>query len=193
MGQSHAGDSCQEARYRLLYEQHYGAVLAYARRRVAASDAEEAAAETFCVAWRRFSDVPPDNALPWLYAVARRVLAVQRRAGVRRERLSSRLALHVTSHAVTDRDPGGQDVGALGDAVGEALARLRRDDQVLLCLAVVDGLGAKEIGWRLACSPNAVSLRLHRARQRLTAMFGVVLRERRADASRGQPSGAGLP
>ena len=38
-------------------------------------DAEDAVAETYTIAWRRFSDVPPDEgALPWLYGVCRRVL-----------------------------------------------------------------------------------------------------------------------
>ena len=36
-------------------------------------------AETFVVAWRRIAHVPIDGSLPWLYAVARRLLANQRR------------------------------------------------------------------------------------------------------------------
>jgi RNA polymerase sigma-70 factor (ECF subfamily) len=39
----------------------------------------EGLAETFLVAWRRLDDVP-DDPLPWLYRVARRVLANQRRS-----------------------------------------------------------------------------------------------------------------
>ena len=48
-------------------------------------------AETFLVAWRRLDDVPAD-ALPWLYGVARRVLANQRRSADRGAALERRLA-----------------------------------------------------------------------------------------------------
>ena len=42
--------------------------------------AEDAVAETFAVAWRRVDHLPePDVALPWLLAIARRVLANQHR------------------------------------------------------------------------------------------------------------------
>ena len=62
-------------RFRQIYEAHYGAVSAYARRRLPDGDlAQDAVSETFLVAWRRLADVPtgPDT-LPWLYGVARRV------------------------------------------------------------------------------------------------------------------------
>ncbi len=48
-------------------------------------------AETFLVAWRRLDDVPAD-ALPWLYGVARRVLANERRSAGRRAALEQRVA-----------------------------------------------------------------------------------------------------
>jgi RNA polymerase sigma-70 factor, ECF subfamily len=64
-------------------------VLAHALRRTDAGAAHDAVAETFLVAWRRFDEVPRDP-LPWLYGVARRVLADQRRAGRRRASLQGR-------------------------------------------------------------------------------------------------------
>src|SRR5690349_12050848 len=71
-----------EDRFDEIYRRHAAAVLAYARRRVPRDLAEEVVAETFVVCWRRLDRVPED-ALPWLYAVARRTLANQRRAAVR--------------------------------------------------------------------------------------------------------------
>ena len=66
-----------------LYERHYGAVHAYASRRVGAmTAADEVAAETFLIAWR--SDAVPDEPLPWLYGVARNV-ALRHHEGTRRQ------------------------------------------------------------------------------------------------------------
>jgi DNA-directed RNA polymerase specialized sigma24 family protein len=48
-------------------------------------------AETFLTAWRRLDDVPAgDEARLWLYGVARRMLANQRRGARRRSSLADR-------------------------------------------------------------------------------------------------------
>lgn len=47
----------------------------------------------FVVAWRRIEEVPAaDEALPWLYGVARNVLANRARSVRRRGRLSAKVA-----------------------------------------------------------------------------------------------------
>ena len=65
-------------RFEILFRTHYGAIHAYARRRLP-ERADDIVADTFFVAWRRLDDVPRD-ALPWLYGVARRVAAEARAA-----------------------------------------------------------------------------------------------------------------
>ena len=47
----------------------------------------------FLVAWRRRDELPGEP-LPWLYGVARKVLANHRRGGARREALAERAAAH---------------------------------------------------------------------------------------------------
>ena len=69
----------REDRFEELFREHYRAVRGYALRRAPGDLAQDAVSETFLVAWRRLDDVPAD-ALPWLYGVARRVLANQRRS-----------------------------------------------------------------------------------------------------------------
>jgi len=97
-GHAVAGSRAEDADHRLafdrLYDTHARAVLAYALRRTAsADDAEDAASETFIVAWRRLDRVPGvDEALPWLFGVARKVLANPRRAAARRGRPIDRSA-----------------------------------------------------------------------------------------------------
>jgi RNA polymerase sigma-70 factor, ECF subfamily len=70
------------AAFESVFRAHVGAVHAYALRRSDAATADEVVADTFLVCWRRFDRVPED-ALPWLYAVARRCLANRLRAGRR--------------------------------------------------------------------------------------------------------------
>src|SRR5262245_56815825 len=61
-------------------------------RTVSPTDAEDALAEVFLVAWRRLSEIPAgDSARAWLYATSRRVLANQRRSTQRRDALHDRL------------------------------------------------------------------------------------------------------
>ena len=82
-----------EPAFRRLFDSAYRPLLAYARRRAeSTADAEEVVAETLLVAWRRRLELPADDPLPWLYGVARRVLANQRRGRERLGRLRSALA-----------------------------------------------------------------------------------------------------
>jgi len=72
----------REAEFRRLFDEHHRDVLAYALRRCEQrTDAEDVVAGTFAVAWRRFGDAPVEELrLAWLYAIAARVLANQRRS-----------------------------------------------------------------------------------------------------------------
>jgi len=65
-------------RFSELYQAQYETVLRYALRRTDPETARDAVAETFLVAWRRLDTVPADHAqaTPWLYGVARNVLAL---------------------------------------------------------------------------------------------------------------------
>lgn len=74
-----------------LYEQHYGAILAYARRRVEESAARDVTADVFLVAWRRL-DEAVGGGLPWLYRTAQLTLKNSQRAERRSVRTAARLA-----------------------------------------------------------------------------------------------------
>ena len=134
-------------------------ILAYAMRRTQAlADAEDVTAETFTIVWRRLDAVPADP-LPWLYAVARRVLANHRRGRSRLERLTA--LLHVDD--VPTPMLAGEDHDGPAFA---ALASLPPADQELLRLVAWEELGNQEIAVVLGVTPNAVAIRLHRARAR---------------------------
>ena len=150
----------RERRFRAVYEPSYRPLLAYALRRAALGDAEDVVSETFAIAWRRLDDVPTgDAALPWLYGVARRVLANRRRGERRRTRLVERLAFERQRAEGESPDERARTVLA-------ALAELRPLDREVLCLAAWEGLPNRRIAEIFGCSENAVAIRLHRARRR---------------------------
>jgi hypothetical protein len=56
--------------FQQLFADHFPDVWRFARRRTPSSeDADDVAAETFAVAWRRRHDLPEDEARPWLFGV----------------------------------------------------------------------------------------------------------------------------
>src|SRR5918997_1686778 len=112
-------------RFEALFHANYPSVLAYALRRADRQVAEDVVSETFAVAWRRLGDVPSDE-LPWLYGVARRTLANQRRSERRRSALIAKLR-HEAPTAAAPRDIA--DTNAEHAAVVAALDRLSERDR----------------------------------------------------------------
>jgi RNA polymerase sigma factor (sigma-70 family) len=165
-------------RFTALFEATHRPLLAYAVRRVAdPSDAADVVAEAFLVAWRRIDDVPRgDDARPWMFGVARRVLANVRRGTRRRLALAERLRAEV--------DEAVPPPSAELSDVERALARLGRDDQELLRLVAWEELARDEIALVLGVSRAAVRVRLHRARRRLAEqMAGLVAANVAADVT----------
>ena len=180
----------RRARFAEIYRAYSGLILAYAARRTAdVNDAADVVAETFTVAWRRLDDVPEGEAArPWLYGVARKVLANQRRGLQRRRRLHDRLQAEL-SDAVGDDRSSVDDEPDLA-LVAEALAELSAGDRELLTLVAWDGLSREDIAAMLGCSSTTVRVRLHRARRRLAQRMAVLGVKQRADAGHGSSRGA---
>ncbi len=149
-----------EAAYRELYEPICG----YALRRVRdPEDAAEAVAETFATLWRRFDRCPQDADLrPWLFGVARRVIANQRRSQRRRSALGERLAAGIDPTALDAAHPDESS-----SELARAFASLSDSDRELLSLLAWEGLTRDEVAIALGTSRAVVRLRLHRARKRL--------------------------
>jgi RNA polymerase sigma-70 factor, ECF subfamily len=130
-------------------------------RRTDPATADDVLADTLLVCWRRFDQLPAEP-LPWVYGVARNCLANAER-GERRQR---RVAARVASTAPAPVVPGpGEDDGE--PAVTAALASLREAEAELLRLWAWEQLTPTEIATVLGITPNAASIRLHRARQHL--------------------------
>jgi RNA polymerase sigma factor (sigma-70 family) len=160
--ESTRADADRAELFRATYEENYLPILGYALRRSSTpDDAADVVAETFLVLWRRFDSAPPaDEVRPWLYGIARNVIANKQRATRRHERLRARLNAEVNSPRGGGWDPG-------SDLVFRALNELSPRDRELLRLAAWEGLTPRELSLTLGCTVNAAKIRLHRARRRL--------------------------
>jgi RNA polymerase sigma-70 factor (ECF subfamily) len=177
----------------------YRPLFAYVWRRIESRElAEEIVAEVYLVAWRRIGEMPHGaESLPWLIAVARRIMANARRGEVRRDRLVTKLGQQSPSPS-EDIDRG-RAASELGKAINAALGRLRPDHAELLRLAAWDGLPHAQIAVVLGCSVNAVAIRLHRARrafgvefEKASAHSGHVLVTDQTPATRRRTNGRGI-
>lgn len=159
-----------------LYAAEYARIVRYGLRRLADGDASaELAQEVFVVAWRRRGEVP-DRSLPWLYGVARRLLANQWRS-----RRGTPDVLPITDVDLA-RVPGssGADTTVGVADVRAALAVLRELDQEILRLIGWEELTVSEAAQVLGCTRATAAVRLHRARRRIAeAMSDRPARSRR--------------
>ncbi len=170
-------DAADERRRRLedAFLLYAPRVFDYAHHRgCSAAEAEDLVSEVFMVLVRRFEDSPldPDEVLPWLFAVARKVLANQLRGSRRRDALverSGEVALLASDGAWDGSTPA---VRAM--IMREALARLREKDREALLLVVWEGFQYDEAAVILGCSPGAVAQRISRAREALLEEIGVI-------------------
>ena len=146
-----------------MYAEHVSAIAAYLRARTDRESAVDALARTFEIAWRRLPDVP-ELPRPWLFGVARRVLADQRRSAGRRDSLVERIG-------ETLRETADDHADTLGDrqALLTALGELRPLSLEALLLVTWDGLSLREAAAVLGCSAGALGVRVHRARRQLRA------------------------
>jgi RNA polymerase sigma factor (sigma-70 family) len=141
-------------------------------------------AETFLVAWRRIDEVPAgDRARLWLYGVARRALANQRRGERRRVQLVGRLRDDIARGYVFERP------SSASAEIAVAFRSLAERDREILALQGWEGLDAGEIAVVFGCSRNAARIRLHRARRQLAGALNVT-QEQAGARTRGLPQRA---
>jgi RNA polymerase sigma-70 factor, ECF subfamily len=150
-------------RFTALYEDSYGALYAYASRRVGAEAADEIAAETLLVAWRKF-DALPSEPLPWLYGVARNMMARNYAARSRDRQM----------RAVLERERA--CASESGEAAGDprlwaAWEQLSAVDREVLALVAWEELSVADGSRALGCSAPVFSVRLYRARRRLQRLL----------------------
>ncbi|WP_328294048.1 sigma-70 family RNA polymerase sigma factor [Kineococcus sp. NBC_00420] len=187
-GPGSARQTQEEAAFEELYRQTRADLLAYLHRRsggwaggTGAVEAADLLAQVYLVAWRRRNVLPPaGQRRPWLYGIARRVLAEYHRAAPAHVSLED--LTHEPSDMRMDWEGGGLVVadgnvtGSSAEAVvlHQALAGLGEVDRELLLLTVLDRLSSGEAARALGISSGAARVRLHRARRRLRTHDGLL-------------------
>lgn len=175
-------DSGQAETLRTLFKENYQVLLAFAIRRTGGfADAQDVVSEVFSVAWRRIEDLPDssDRRRRWLFGVAHRVMANRRRTYRRYWRLADRVAASGERSESRVDELEDEDVAlAL-----RALELLSPDDQELILLSVWEELSHSTVAEILGVSTATVSVRLHRAKERLREAFNRVM-QGRAPSSR---------
>jgi RNA polymerase sigma-70 factor (ECF subfamily) len=139
-----------------IYEEHREAVRMFVRRRAPESVVEDVVSETFLVCWRKLDRVPVEP-LPWLYGVARKTLANERRRLARQQRVGA-----------ADPASASAEPEPVGDTVlAAAFAALSERDREVLRLVAWEGLSLSQAAVVLSCSALACRVRYHRAKTRL--------------------------
>jgi RNA polymerase sigma-70 factor (ECF subfamily) len=138
----------------------------YLHRRMPADAVDDVLAETLSVVWRRLDDVPDGASLPWCYGVARRMLSNYRRGDQRRLRLVERLSVEPQQAGA---DPQVADTG--DPDLETALGQLSDSERELIHLWAWEQLEPREIAVVIDATPNAVSLRLTRTKQKLADLL----------------------
>lgn len=161
-----------------MYERYAVAIRSYAARRVEASAVDDVVAETFAIAWRRLpSQAEP---LPWLYAVARRVVHGHRRSQARRAALTARL---ISRHGAGPAPPDPADLIEGDPRLARAFGTLTEVEREAIRLIAWEGLTRNEAAIAAGCSPATFAVRLSRAKAHLAHSLAAV-----ADAAPRPPS-----
>ncbi|MGZ4580553.1 MAG: RNA polymerase sigma factor [Nocardioidaceae bacterium] len=140
----------RETRFRALYADAYQDVVRFAQRRGHPSHAEDLAADTFLVAWRRLDEAPKrrDDLRAWLFGIARHCLLNTQRGLGRRDALAVRVAEALpASGTLAGIDP---DLIAERLDLAAAWRRLSETDQEALSLAVFEDLTSPQAARVLA-------------------------------------------
>jgi len=172
----------RSAAFAELVHAHGPTLLTLARRFLAnEEDARDAVQEAFVSAYRAIDDFAGEARLStWLHRITVNACLMKRRARRRRPelRLDELLPRFLEDgHHVDPPAPWDErgDVAAMREEtrrlVRDAIDRLPDGYRSVLLLRDIEGLGAAETGRVLELTPNAVTVRLHRARQALRALL----------------------
>ena len=153
----------REERFSALAHEHSSSLLRYLRRRhdgTGATSADDVLSDVLLVAWRRFDDIPEGLEAPWLFNVAQRCLANDRRKQGRRKELIVRLRARGDS-------PSAEEEALAMNAMRSGLAALKTQEREALLLSAWEGLSPQELAIALGISENAAAIRLSKAKTKL--------------------------
>jgi RNA polymerase sigma-70 factor (ECF subfamily) len=161
-----------------IYDRYFGGVYRYVAGRLGRGVADDLAAETFLVAFRKRDRFDParGRVRPWLYGIATILVGQHRRQETRRYRALARAGGRtldsIESHADQVADAVTAERLARGLAAG--LANLGHGDRDVLLLVAISELSHQEVALALDIPYGTVGSRLNRARKQLRERLGVL-------------------
>jgi RNA polymerase sigma factor (sigma-70 family) len=165
-------------RFAPIYDRYFGEVYGYVAGRLGPGIADDLAAETFLVAFRKRDRFDParGSVRPWLYGIATILVGQHRREETRRYRALARAGRRVLDPVESHDDRVADAVTAerLGRQLAGALADLGRGDRDVLLLVAISELSHEEVALALDIPYGTVGSRLNRARKKLRkALAGI--------------------
>ena len=150
------------ASFRELYERYAEQIHGYLQRRTSDSDAAlDLTAETFARAWgarERFRDEAGGCAGPWLFGIARNVLAMSVRSRRLERSAAERLGILTAGDGASSPVP--QEAWLEG--LDELLDELPEGQREAVSLRVIHDLAYAQIATTLGTSEQSVRVRVHR-------------------------------
>jgi RNA polymerase sigma factor (sigma-70 family) len=159
-----------------IYDRYFGEVYRYVAGRLGRDVADDLAAETFFVAFRKRERFDParGSVRPWLYGIATTLVGQHRREETRRYRALARAGRRVLDPAESHADRVADAVTAerLGRQLAAALTDLGHGDRDVLLLVAISELSHQEVALALDIPYGTVGSRLNRARRKLRRALG---------------------
>lgn len=166
----------EEDAFTYIYERHKTQIYNYLYRLSGSSElADDLTHDTFLSAYESLPKLRPDsNIVPWLYRIA----SNRFRDFLRRKRVINWLRWNDSPRseavlAVT----GGEEALGEREAVQVALKAMKPEYSICLVLRLAEGFSSEETAQILGVSPEAVRMRLSRARQMFKTLYGMPHRE----------------
>ena len=150
------------------------ALLGYFTRRVSPTeDAADLLSETFLIAWRKRNRVTLAEATvrPWLYGIARKMLAQHRRGSMRRHALADRVRRVLRESAVAGLDGTANPEDELSEHVRSLVGLLDPLDQEIVTLVYWEGFSQEDVARIVGKPASTVRSRLTRARALLRSQL----------------------
>jgi RNA polymerase sigma-70 factor (ECF subfamily) len=160
----------EEDAFTFVYEQHKSQIYSYLYRLSGSRElADDLTHDTFLRAYESLPKLRPDSSIaPWLYRIA----SNRFRDFLRRKKVISWMPW-----GDTQRDEahlacrGGEETLPEREAVRAALDRMKPDYSMCLVLRLAEGFSSEETARILGITPEAVRMRLSRARQMFKSAY----------------------
>ncbi|GAA4618687.1 RNA polymerase sigma factor [Actinoallomurus liliacearum] len=163
-------------RFGVIFDAYFAEIHRYVARRLDVEVADDIAAETFHVAFRRRKtfDLTRGSARPWLYGITTNLIAKHRRTEARRFRALARLGDDGPASGHEERVAAQVSAEHERGRLARAVGALSADQRDVLLLVVLADLTYDEVAQALDVPYGTVASRFSRARKKLRKALGGV-------------------